>query len=1075
MVDRCIIKLLEGKVGENRNIDIAWYQKHPGDMVENTIKSYIEIHLDEEEENNLSLITSANGYLIYIYWNNEISAGISLSSYFDLKYKESIIEFVELLSDIYFSEYRNWDDIFEMYVKKYSHKETTKTDMIADIDWIQNTLEGGEIELLYLSKDNFISTLEYFLSIFRWSYFFIEEGKILHDKTILKFIKPSVIYNEINYEDYYIRILGEYDTFNLIIDKLLILMRNIPYEKQLEFFRHKLSIIHNFFDETLTVEEQIDIIKKYFKEIVKIDLNFAKDYISRTIGQLSGLEVNKEIVYSLIEISDILDSIGMTDVSRLFEATALEVTLNLPVEERKELLLIITEKTKKWGINSLISFINSIIGILSDTDTNKDIIKGILELIENDLRETWDGLICLVDVYLNLKEYKKAVNTRFIAADRIIDKNVKIEDIISAIIWANKIEIDDRELFEVIVKYLPNIFEGIDNLEIFEYQVKRLVNDIVNENRIFLMNDIVSWIEDNFQKVKPKKRLILISLLEDKIEDIEKYNEILIKLKILRYDEYLRLKNKTNSDKYLDKADSLLRLTYNYLDPESHNYLNKLRKITEKLIFSAVKQGVWEMVVDATERFELMCGDDKFFKEGIIQIYLTMGEYCLDNYKNSEIAQIGLKLYDELSKIALENKDYNDIILKVIPNAKKLALLINEPKRYQIYSELNLKLIQDYRSDWLNELVMDAKNLLSIHAIDEARELFVKMQSNVRNPIEEYEILNKELELAKYEIDYLEANQIILKRKRLIELAENNDIGTVHEILNHFEQGTIELLAKGNTSFLHEYLLDAIRFCVSNNITEFHIFSNTLLQSLSSMLNEYTDEKSYIEIIYVFHRVFAIFMDTDYQFPIEVAYLLIYKNLEISKENDKINSYLIQSFDELGHFLHINKSKIKIFEDINEKYKKIFTDIVELINKELSLFELSRLINTTGILMIYLDLIDMLEVYIKKIIGEVHKSIINHKEISSNIIIPFYNIHYIISVLSDDDEVLEPVLPIMSKIYFTYIDSLLSDGSLDVDAKQILKEIQRSLIKDPKNGFLDIGTYYNKLILAIDKIAGFRL
>ena len=88
MINKAFIKLNKIE-NEPPEIEINWFATNPGDLMESTIKSYINQHLEEDEQ-KLSKITSVSGYIIYIYWNNNFDAGVALTSKLQHSYQKAI-------------------------------------------------------------------------------------------------------------------------------------------------------------------------------------------------------------------------------------------------------------------------------------------------------------------------------------------------------------------------------------------------------------------------------------------------------------------------------------------------------------------------------------------------------------------------------------------------------------------------------------------------------------------------------------------------------------------------------------------------------------------------------------------------------------------------------------------------------------------------------------------------------------------------------------------------------------------------------------------------------------------------
>lgn len=993
MINKAYIKLNKIE-NEPPEIELNWFTSNPGDLMESTIKSYINQHL-EEDEGKLSKITSVSGYIIYIFWNNKFDAGVALTSKFQQSYQGVILEWVVDLSELHYLNPNTKEELFEYYRTEYTTTITPADEQIFDIDWMEASLEGKKIELIFNSKEYFIQILFQFLSIFRWSFFFLDNGEITKDKILLSFQK-SVFDGAILYEDFYIRLIGEKDSeFNDLLNKSLINLISIPYKKQLSKFRNNLIIINKVCDDTLFIPEKITIIKDHYIELIELDSKFTLEYLNELILSIAQLEPIYTTVESLLTIADLLSDQGVGDFAKLIEGTILEISLLLNPEEKEKSLIILTDRMKQWGVDYLIGFIRSITDILASSQMDKEILGKIIDNVTEELNKSWEGTICLVETYILAEKYESALKYRFLAVKLIQDKKEQSEDTLSALNSMMQMDsISDASLIDHTMKYLEIALLNLPSGEIFQYHISQLIETIMIHQRYQFLNKFVLWISKNLYSISLTDRLLLLNKINELDIKDEITDQIKLKVDLLLFDQYLIKFKIENSHKFLEIADTILRSIYNnYLDPASDKYKQKLLKITKSIMLSSTKNEVWELLNDARQRFSVMARDDEFAESNIIDIFVEAGEYRskLDKEKLSK-NDIGLRIYDEIIRMLNDGSLSIEKALIFLPSAKKLASNVYDSKRFYIYSLLELKLLRILKRSWMNKLQENAGELLNLNSYIYASKLFQDLINLNITDSEKYDLISIQLDLASQDLDFLQADDILVNREILIDLAKNNlEIVGNSEIIDHYKVGVVDLLAKGDVPKLHDFLFSAIQFCISEDIDYFE-FTSILIDSYQGALSSYLktgSQEYYKESILVLRSVMDLKIKKEMSLQFDFIISLLETNLKrLNKNNSEIIIIRLSNIlRELGVMLEFNSYLVhQISPDIKKQLLGVLNRIYDIKQIQSSVPLYVFILKNSMNLLIYLKESDLFLDMIDKPLVQFKKSIIDSNQPNSNLI-----------------------------------------------------------------------------------------
>ncbi len=934
-IERSIIRLIiptESSPAIEPYLEIFWYGRHPGDRAESTILSYIKSKRSIEED-NFSHFLTIEGELVFIYWNQNINAGTAL--------------LLDVLAILLWSHYvwhfhslnpANWDDFFESYNNLTFDESTPTHEKIIDPSWLQKSLEGGSIEFKSDNREVFVNGIRQFLETFPWSSFLIKSGSISGNITELSFISGDIS-QEVPYSEIFISLAGEsQDEFWELITKSIILMVNLPSEQRLASIRESLAVIHVVTNKNLELKERLLGLNTHLSYILKFDTDFSLNYISQVLTEVSSVSPDYDNAKMLLDTAESLFTENLIELAKLTEGTALQIAFSLgSSDEKGEIILELVNRSKIWGTDHLSGFINSLTGILSETDEDKKLLEKIADSCSDLLIESWDGLLCLVQTNLILGKVMKAIELRYSAVKKSGDPYLQAEDTFNASIWALGLDGYDEESFsQLTLKQFEDVIIHFPEGEIFQNMVKNFVNSCIENRKFGVLDNFIQWFEVNLNSIAITDRLPLLQMMYDIISEKVELIKLKVPVVLLLFAQLLE----ENKPENFELADNLLRSIYNLIDPNEEDYKELISQITSSLVISSSKYGEWELIEEARKRFTLMVNDEEFSRSTMLKIFISGGNERMKLDKSQlESNDIGLRLYEIAIDLSFFESDA-EIVVAFLPNAKKLALEILSIDKFINFSALESQLRKSMSVPWIDTMVTSAKELLERMHLEGANYLFSEaLKFDLYNE-EEYDLLFNQVALVEVEPDFITADEIFSKRNRLIEISTSNEgIAEVPEILDHYRNGVSELILKGDEIHLNDFLLNAIAFSIEKQLTAIEEFRNILLDTFLSTIGNYETTRSqeiYLELIKTFRKVITTFQSKSIDLVMRMANKLIQTNVKLADQTNAI-LYLRRAqliANEIG-FVIKHASNENIALDIEEKSQldQEYQKLIKLLKK----------------------------------------------------------------------------------------------------------------------------------------------
>ncbi len=1060
----------------NYQFSFIWENYHPGE----TLISFISEYLMPKVEKKVLEILTYEKYLILLHWDNKIQLGYIVIISFEVeKYLDDCINFAKSLWDLILTPIESY--------KKNENKEydysNSSMNYIFEIDWIKRSLMGGKIEFtIEKNREKFVSQFSNFLYVFRWSVYSLDYANFEQNRVIFHFHNQLIDQKYFTFEEYFLKITDFSDKqFQSLIDKIIILSFQFETKKRMETFLNNFHVINKLVDTEITKIDRIRIIKSNIEMMIAIDKKYIVNNLTNIVLSLPDQQNNEIFIDELLAISDILEKIGIQeneDIIKLIDGTILDIVINSNNIDKNEYIMKLTHKSLNWGLDHFIGYLNLIINIFS-----KDNIKLLLQIageFEKELIITNKGISCLVHINENCGEFSKAIELRLLAINLNKDETSKFYDTINSLIEIASYKEISLQIFESeIIKYFGYILTNFPDKEILEIYFNELITKFLDNNHTEIVISFIRWIQNNIENIENNERLNLFKILNSTILKYPELNKIQLKFQLLYFNQYLDQYSKSDDQNLLESADRLLKNIFNQADPLDSKYKETLTIITQSLVLSASKYQEWELIQEAIHRFSLLMNDKKYFQKAITKIYINAGKSrnqikIIDKDKKD----IGLKIFDETIRLISNNPNQINLAFSFLPVAKELALKSNDFNRFMIYSTLEMNLNKINGKQWIDSLIEAILNLINKNSIDYARQLFEAGLKIDMNEKEEYELLSRQLELAELELDIVNVEEISIKRKRLIELAVNNEgIATEDEIINSFRNGISEIMSKGNTHYLHSFLLKAIKFGVDNKINDLTDFYNALKDSFNAVMSDYKDnhdESSYSEIIFILRELYNIYQHNDKNIIFEYATIVLKTN-NLLYNKDMNLSNLIKNLFIIKEFTNYFSTPDSIVEDVKlEEYINTVKDMFNLVSKEKNVSTMIKIIMGTLEFLIIFNEIEYINFIFNKIFSILKKSLIKEKAPNGLFIVTIIEFEKINRILKDynkkelEKEFLMKIIKLIDVI--NTFKNLKNHELLDK-----FDYFRNIIMNDTSLGFKKFKEDYNEYIQLIDKVYISRL
>lgn len=886
MIPRAILRQAQVTEGEdNRSLHFSWFDTHPGDHFQQYITDYI--HGLSTTSCSKLLIT--RGHVIYLRWEGTFGICVIMASIADDIYKIGIDSYnwVHFVSAYVDAELSNSEELVELFEQDFSDPEMKEIPKEIKRQWFDIAINSGTYDL-DRSADNYHTNIANLFGFFPWIIFFATGGEVTSSSFILEVsidAEPKLSLDEI-----YDHIDGKLDEqFWILIYQFVPQLNTIPNTERADTWYQYLQAAHDFTVDIGDYKIQISSIFQHKNLLTQFDAEFLRNYIQQLLMTVSNQESSIEICELLLRFATLLLELEFTELGKLTEATTLEHALNLSDSEMKrDVILELTQRSANWGDNHLISFIQSLAGLLADSNENKDILSEAINLISKQLKQSWDGMLCIVEGKLIADNIADALALRFEATQLLKEKFSRAEDIFSAIIWSLQYEWSATNRYQLVLSYLDYAFDTLPD-EVVTDQSDVVIQSCVKHGRFDFLRYYLQYIRNQLSKLDVDQHEILMDKIEEVLPSPRDYPLIHIEFLItrlftLRFHELEQHEREFN----------LVSQIFNSLNPTLTESKSSLEYILARVVEYGTEIGNWDIIGEARRRYLLMSQDRDRAHEHLQSIFF---KFALDRSKLSkeQVNQqdIGIQLFNEGMKVSDLNTDY-DLIVRIIPHIKKLAI---KSRSYNaltniVITEIKLKKLQNL--EWIPELLTDIKTILKKGKRLDVTMIFSEAFTNLDLTAQErQELLQAQLELTEVEPDLLTADEIYEKRLELVQF--NSDREEDREfVINNYQKGISELISKGDTQNLTNILLDAIEFAQGIDTPEIEEFKGLLLDNLVNVIEDFSKTKStqiYQYLLTIWRRVIDLFMHSDLSMIIQFSSKLTQLNTDLHRQSSN-NQYL---------------------------------------------------------------------------------------------------------------------------------------------------------------------------------------
>lgn len=868
--------------------------------------------LDQE----INVIVPFDNCLIHIYWLNSVQMGLVSVLQFQSDHLQSdAIAFSTSIWEIYLNQPSSIDDF--SLIKEFNFPENVSLSYTFDPDWVKISLSGGSISFeIDRERINFISRLSNFLIVFRWIYYTLNYVKFDSEKINFIFNDNKFDLGSLD-QNYYLSVVDPTnDQFQLLLNNAISNIYHVEPKKRVNRLIEDLNLVNEITKEEITTLNKLKLFSNNFNRLYKLDSEYSTQEINNLMIELSELSPSEEIIDLLLILSDSLEHIELIDLSKFVNGTILDQLINTDMKDKGRIINIITQKTRILGSQHLIGYVQSLSSILGTSEDDLALLLETTKLVEDDFLDSWEGLLCLVDLYNHAGMGNIASKYRIKAIDTNTDPISKAIDVFTAIGDISGYENINEQ--EIVASIMLQFEYGIANLpsgEIFNVQLNNLIVNLLTNSKFEIIISIVNWVKYHVKEIGVKDRLSLLKILAVNLSSQPNLVQSLLIIQLIQFNHYLDYYAMSNDQSLLEQADRLLKVIFNGIDPKEKRYKEKLTLTTQSLVLSATNYEEWQLIQEALHRFKILVNDEEFYIKAVVQIYMNAGKsrvkLAKEELNNNDI---GLRLFDETIRLISQFSNESELALRFLPDAKDLAIKVRDYKRFTIYSILETNLSKIGTLPWIDVLIESVLTLVNKDEINSARTLIDTALSLELSSEEEYEILSRQLEIAETDLDIINVEEITFKRERMIKLALQNPGLVKHDqIIESYRNGISEILSKGSSKHLDTFLLKAIKFGVENQVDDLDEFYYTLNDSFYSMLENYQSSETfsaYNEVIYICRELLTINQSSNLSNILPYPEAIIKANHEMYKIGN-VNTYMTRNillFQELAHIIKLNSN-----------------------------------------------------------------------------------------------------------------------------------------------------------------------
>jgi len=870
--------LEDGQNTVEQIIELTWFDYHPGDDLEQFILMYV----TKRAEEILSDIVVFSNKLIYIKWQNENGVVVIMTAMEDDIFKIGLDTYQW---SQYVSRYASMTDLGQVTITDSQDTAITEIPKQIKRDWFDVAIQGGMIKLNRHSENYHIDLANVF-GYFPWIIYFLHDGKVTDD-TVLEITRSGE--HDIDVDAIFEQIDSDLnEPFWLLIYQLTEHLANIKKGERDQTCYRYLQASYDLTKDNTTYHQKLDTIFRYEDIIPVVDVNVISNNVQNILFAASSQPSTSAICDELLELATLLIDQNFTDLGKLAEATTLEHALKLKrLEDKYEIILELTKRSTVWGDQHLISFIQTLTGLLSDTDEDQKLLSEAINLITPQLEQSWDGTLCLVEGKLRSNQIGDAIRLRFVATEKIRDRVSRSEEIFAAIIWALQYDLPADELLEIAQSYLEFALDTFPS-EVCIKQIDVLVQKTLQSQKFAFLQLFFHYLRDKLQYITVNSYPELVSQLEQLLTSTKTYPQVYLEFLLLHLDT-LKYQDQLNTE---DRQFQLLGQIFNNINPTTQEAGGTLRYISGQLINFGTSIGDLAFVEETARRYLLMTKEKTEAQNHLKKVYFQVAlEHSKLPSSELESNDIGLQLFNKGMELIEISTDY-ELIRRLLPHMKQLAM---KSRTYTalidvILTEIRIKKLQG--DEWIDDLLKDIEQLLRKGRADNVKTILFETHDLLDLSTQELRrLIQAELELVELEPDLFSAEEIYDKRMELIGI-NSTDENDQEFIIKNYQQGISELMSKADSTNLTNLLFDAINYSISTNAEELTEFTELLFDNFTNIIVDYQEQDQpqlYKYLLTMWRKVINIYGNRDLRVVIDFTNRLYQLNLQRSNQ-DKIES-----------------------------------------------------------------------------------------------------------------------------------------------------------------------------------------
>lgn len=1045
----------------------TWFSSHPGDEIESEIIRLLN-KLGERSEVDLFHLSTLNGYYIFIKWMAEIKGGLAIVlPLFDSSSLISVSQWIKYLWEFHEVNPKDLSELLMFHSSISIDNDEISMMQLSPI-WMRATLHGDKILVPMEDRKEFLSMMLLILQDFPWSIYLLESGSLTPDGFELKYKRAKgqvsfsmeELYNQLQQQN-----KGFWNSLQLGLSNIVHLSSEQRSHKILTY----LGIILYIQKSDPDPLEALELIKENIIDILALSLDLGVSFITNVFSKIAITHPNYESCKQLLNVANKIHDSTQTDLIKLAEGTALQIAFTLPdAKKREEIFLEVTKRSKKWGNSHLIAYIQSVTGILQETEENKKILGKIVESCEDVLRDSWDGQLCLVETYLIADEIIKAISTRLEATRRLSDKIMRAEDIFGAIAWSLTQTAQEQELIDLTRDYFNQALIDIPKGQILVQQMESLVNACLENSKLHFLFQIISQVNSNQVGLELDDRMQVISMLEQLLNLSKAYIQILIHVELNKFNIFVE-----NPAVYsYDAAEDLLRVIYNSVDPSKSNSIDLITHITNWIILSSTKTNRIDLVDEARMRFNLLINDEEYSRVTLRDIYAKAGRIRLKLPK-SQLKRngLGVKLFNEAIELCHPYKE-TEFLVDILPDAKSMAVKKQAYDTFVRFEILEVTLLQHLNEEWLDKLLEATDVLIDNGALQAVRELFNHALNQNLDSELTTKVIAKQLSYVEIEPDLFTSEEIYDKRNQLITLkSDSADKKTQNELLDHYRYGISELMSKGDIEHLSDLVIQAIIYCHTNHIDSINEFSNILKDSFMNNINTYQETKSsrvYKSVLSLLRKINDNFRTYDLDHIAQYTSTTLRTNLELYGKTHQ-SVYLQRSKNLVREIAIVirdgNRNNLEISPEVREVLVFEVNSILDSLDKSKNIFGKIDSMNLSAHFYYNIGDTQTLFTYLNETLSHLKREIVKSKQTTSTIAIALLVLSEIYLKI-EADLILELCIPLQQQA-LRLIDVILT-LPMSKEFSKLMNDLKDRMESSPQQTFQEYPFEIETILQTID-------